>query len=88
MCVLGEELILDGALDHIKLLVMLEVDFTRREVLEKVARWVYEGGTLLSNTRTVNIEGVPVKSFDGIFGIHETSEEVWGHCEYYPEGVS
>ena len=85
--VLGEELILDGALNNVKLLVMLDVNFTRGDVLEKIAQWVYEGGSLLVNTRTVDIEGIPAKSFDKIFGIEETSEEVWGHCEYYPDGV-
>lgn len=86
--VLGEELILDGALKDIKLFVMLEVRYTRKEVLEEIARWVDKGGVILSNTRTVNIEGIPVKTFDDVFGITPESEEVWGHCDYYPTGTS
>ena len=67
---LGEELILDGALKDLKLLIMLDVNFTREEVLKALAEWVYQGGTILVNTRTVNIEGVPVKCFDDIFWDH------------------
>ncbi|MGE5549487.1 MAG: family 14 glycosylhydrolase [Bacteroidota bacterium] len=85
--VLGEELILDGALRGAKLLIMLEARYTREEVLEEIARWVKRGGTVLSNARTVNIEGVPVKRFDEVFGFGSGAEEVWGHCDYHPTGV-
>jgi Beta-galactosidase len=80
--VVSEQLILDGALDRYSLLIMLDAGITRESVLNEIARWAQSGGTVLSNRRTMNIEGDPVGAFDRVFGFDSGSEEVWGHCEY------
>ena len=83
----SEQMIMDGVLDGFNLLIIMEVGFTDESVLEKIAAWAGNGGTVLSDKRTLNIEGEAVPGYDGIFGIVDGSEEVWGHSEYYPCGI-
>ncbi|CAN5504184.1 hypothetical protein BH10PLA1_BH10PLA1_16490 [soil metagenome] len=77
---ISEELILDGILSRFKCLVMTNVSSTRAAVLERIADWVQTaGGTLITTTRTCDIELNTVPAFDALFGITPESEEAWGH---------
>lgn len=76
----SEELILDGALERRRCLVMIGAESTRREVLEHIAAWVRtQGGLLLAVGRCLDLELEPVPAFDALFGIVPDSEEAWGH---------
>jgi len=76
----SEEMVLDGALDSRRCLVMVGVDCTRREVLERIAEWLRaKGGLLLALGRCRDVELEPVPTFDALFGIVPESEEAWGH---------
>ncbi|GHU79302.1 hypothetical protein FACS1894191_1810 [Clostridia bacterium] len=81
---LGESLILDGALDKVNVLVMIGASFTRREVLEKIAQWVHDGGVLLTDLRTTDIEGDYVPAYDDALGFKKDSECCTDHTVYYP----
>ncbi|HEX2952024.1 MAG TPA: beta-galactosidase [Armatimonadota bacterium] len=79
---LSEQMILDGALRDFSCLVMLNVESTRRSVLEIIADWVnQQAGTVLTNGRVMDIELTPCAEFDALFGILPTSEEThgWAH---------
>lgn len=82
---LSETLVLDDALDRCSVLVMLGVSFTRREVLEKIARWVERGGVLLTDGRVTDLEGDPVPEFDRALGFTEESQLCGGITTFYPE---
>jgi hypothetical protein len=76
----SEEMVLDGALEQRRCLVMIGAESTRREVLVRIAAWVREmGGLLLAAGRCRDIELEPVPEFDALFGITPDSEEGWGH---------
>jgi hypothetical protein len=75
----GEEMILDGALDRFNCLIMIGAETARRSVLERIADWVTKrGGLLLSVGRVRDIELEPVPSLDACFGILPDSEDAWG----------
>lgn len=77
---ISEQMILDGALDQFRFLVMMGVSTTRRTVLEQIAAWVEQGeGELFSVGRCCDLELEPVAAFDAVFGITPNSEEAWGH---------
>lgn len=82
---LSETLILDGALERCNVLIMLDVAFTRREVLEKIADWVKRGGVVLTNNRITDIEGDPVWPFDNALGFVEESQLCGGITRFYPQ---
>jgi hypothetical protein len=48
---MGEQMILDGALDRYKALVFLNGNVTERSVIEKIDAWMRNGGTVLFPTR-------------------------------------
>lgn len=79
--VADERMILDGALEGTRLLVMLDAGCARAEALHKIADWVAGGGVLLCNRHVLNTELDPDPAFDAVFGI-EGAEEAWGHTEY------
>ena len=77
---ISEQMIVDGCLDRYRFLVMMGATTTRREVLERMAKWVVEsGGLLLSVGRCRDLELEPVAAFDALFGLGPDSEEAWGH---------
>jgi hypothetical protein len=78
---INESMILDGALDHFKLLVNILPAFTDRRVLESILKWVCQGGVILSAGRLLDRELEPVFEFDELFGILPTSEETTGQVE-------
>ncbi|NLG24257.1 MAG: family 14 glycosylhydrolase, partial [Clostridiales bacterium] len=81
---LGETLVMDGALDRVNVLVMLGAQFTRRSVLEKIADWVANGGVLITDRRTADIEGEPVEAFDRALGFGPSSQFCGGLTTFYP----
>ncbi len=82
---ISEEMILDGALERFRCLVMIGAETSRRSALEAVARWVSEsGGLLLSVGRTRDEELRPVAELDACFGILPGSEEACGIAEHHP----
>lgn len=79
----SEEMILDGALDRFRCLVMIGAETARRPALEAVARWVAEqGGLLLSVGRTLDVELEAVPELDACFGILPDSEFATGISEH------
>lgn len=80
----SEEMILDGALDRFRCLVMIGAETARRSALEAIAAWVTErGGLLLSVGRTRDVELEPVEALDACFGIGPASEEAWGIADHH-----
>jgi hypothetical protein len=77
----NEEMILDGALQRHKLLVIALPAFSDRRVLLKIVEWVQAGGVVVSAGRLLDRELEPVEAFDALFGILPTSEETTGHVE-------
>lgn len=76
----NEDMILDGALDGFRALIMIGASSTRGPVLERIARWVTrQGGRLLSVGLCRDLELKPVPDFDAVFGIGSAAEEAWGH---------
>jgi hypothetical protein len=80
----GETLILDGALERVNVLIMLGVNYTRRDALEKIAGWVRAGGVLLTDKRTEDIEGETVPLFDEALGFTKESQFCGGITRFYP----
>ncbi len=76
----NEEMILDGALERYRLLVIPLPGFTSRAVLERIAHWVQAGGVLLQAGLLTDLELARVAEYDQLFGILPTSEETWGHA--------
>ncbi|WP_312370414.1 family 14 glycosylhydrolase [Lachnoclostridium sp.] len=76
----NEEMILDGALNSYRLLVISISGFTSKEVLKKIAAWVNEGGVLVAAGNMSDIDLMEVLEYNALFGITRESEEVAGHC--------
>ncbi|MFA4945505.1 MAG: family 14 glycosylhydrolase [Lentisphaeria bacterium] len=77
---ISEEMILDGALDGFRALVLIGAATARGPVLERIAQWVArQGGRLLAVGLCRDLELAPVPDFDALFGIGPASEEAWGH---------
>lgn len=73
--VISETLIEDGILENLKVLIMLGAKYTRKSVLEKIALWVKNGGTLITDERCTDIEGDFVSEFDTMLGF--TAESIY-----------
>lgn len=82
--VVSETLIEDGILDKIKVLIMLGTEYTRGNVLEKIAQWVKNGGTLITDMRCTDIEGDFVPAFDEALGFTENSIYYGGITDFEP----
>ncbi len=82
--VVSETLIEDGILDNIKVLIMLGAEYTRANVLEKIALWVKNGGTLITDTRCTDIEGDFVPGFDKALGFTDQSIYYGGITDFIP----
>jgi len=53
----SEQMILDGALDRYKVLVFLWGDTTEKAVLDRIAKWVEGGGTVITGLTLRTVEG-------------------------------
>jgi len=53
----SEQMILDGALDRYKVLVFLWGNTTEKPVLDRIAQWVENGGTVITGRRLHTVEG-------------------------------
>lgn len=82
--IINETLIEDGILDETKVLIMLGAEFTRKTVLEKIAEWAKNGGVLITDERTTDIEGEYVPAFDEALGFTPESVYEGGITDYYP----
>jgi hypothetical protein len=81
----NEHMILDGALDRHKLLVIPIAGFTRPEVLLRIADWVRDGGVVLSTGLTRDLELEPVAEYDALFGVLPDSENAAGISSHFPD---
>lgn len=79
----NEQMILDGALENYKLLIIPLACFSKSEVLKKIAAWVKSGGVVFTAGQVTNLELENVPEFDIIFGITPLSEEAIGHNIQY-----
>lgn len=79
----NEELILDGALERHRLLVIPLPGFTARPALEAIACWVQAGGVVLQAGLLTDLELERVAVYDELFGILPDSEEAWGIATQY-----
>ncbi|MCQ2462286.1 MAG: family 14 glycosylhydrolase [Clostridia bacterium] len=82
--VISETLVEDGILDGIKVLIMLGVKYTRAGVLKKIAEWVKNGGTLITDERCTDIEGEFVAEFDEALGFTSDSLYYGGITDFKP----
>ena len=82
--IVSETLIEDGILDKIKVLIMLGAKYTRKSTLVKIAEWVRNGGVLITDERTCDIEGDFVPEFDEALGFTPDSIYEGGITEFYP----
>lgn len=80
---INDDMILDGALDRVKLLVAPVAGFTRRAVLQRIAAWVRAGGTLLSTMLTTDLELDAAPEYAELFGILPTSEHAAGISRHH-----
>ena len=81
--IISETQIEDGALDKISVFIMLGAKYTRASTLEIIARWVENGGILITDERTTDIEGEYVPAFDKALGFTENSIYEGGITRYY-----
>ena len=80
--VICETMILDGALDKLDTLYILDADWTRREVIDEIVKWAKsKGKQIFANGILKDIELGEVPEFKELFGINEGSEECHGHIE-------
>ena len=78
----NERMILDGALDRYKLLIVPINGFTDRAVLLRIADYVKAGGVVFAIGRMVDSELVPVPEYDELFGITSDSDIGSGGAHY------
>ena len=83
--VISETMIEDGILDNIKVLIMLGAQYTRKNVLVKIAEWIKNGGVLITDERCTDIEGDYVPEFDKALGFTENSIYCGGITEVIPD---
>ncbi len=85
----SDTMILDGALERFKLLVIPIDAFARREVLAAIAAWTRRGGVVFALGELHDIELESVPEYDAIFGILPESDRYSGltghHAEPHPE---
>jgi hypothetical protein len=81
----NEEMILDGALSRHKLLLLPIPAFTSRAVLDKITRWVQDGGVVFQNGLMRDHELERLTAYDELFGILPDSEEAWGIAQQYTQ---
>ena len=78
--VICETMILDGALDKLDTLYILDAEYTRREVIDKIVKWAKTNGKqIFANGVLKDIELEEVPEFNELFGINPDSEECHGH---------
>ncbi|MBQ0105550.1 MAG: hypothetical protein KBT47_05900, partial [Armatimonadetes bacterium] len=78
--VICETMILDGALDNLDTLVIMDAEWTDREIIDKIVAWAKtRGKQLVANCilKDINLNEVP--EFNALFGINENSELCHGH---------
>lgn len=85
----NENMIADGALADVKTLIIPCSVYTRRDTLDKICRWVEEGGVLFTAGRVTDLELEPVEKFDKMLGFTEKSDYCQGHTSYeIPQDIS
>lgn len=78
----NENMIADGVLDCVKTLIIPCAVYTRKDVLEKICKWVENGGILLTAGRVTDLELEPVKEFNEMLGFTSESDLCEGHTQY------
>ncbi|MBP5453819.1 MAG: hypothetical protein J6Y09_04285, partial [Lachnospiraceae bacterium] len=82
--VICETMILDGALDKLDTLYIMDAEFTRREVIEKIVAWAKtKGKQIFANGLLRDIELEDVPDFNELFGINKDTEECHGHMDTF-----
>ncbi|MCL2461616.1 MAG: beta-galactosidase [Defluviitaleaceae bacterium] len=75
----SDYMVLDGALERYKLLIMPLEAFSRREALLKIRDWVLKGGVVFAVGQMFDLELERVAEYDDLFGILPDSEKTTGH---------
>ena len=84
----NENMIMDGALDNVKLLIIPCEIYTRKDVLDKIREWVENGGILLTAGKVTNLELENDIEFDKMLGFTDESDYCEGGANYkIPEDV-
>ncbi|MBQ7257511.1 MAG: beta-galactosidase [Abditibacteriota bacterium] len=82
--VICETMILDGALDKLDTLYIMDAEFTRKEVIEKIVDWAKtKGKQIFANGLLKDIELEEVPEFNELFGINKDTEECRGHVDTF-----
>jgi len=74
---LDENMINDKALKNYRILFVFEGNVARKETIENIRSWVYEGGILVSSQILKDIDGED-RLFRELVGISDKSEEIIG----------
>jgi hypothetical protein len=84
----NENMIMDGALEDKSLLILPCETFTRKDVLDKIREWVYNGGILVAVGKVTDLELENDKEFDQMLGFTDESDFCEGGAYYrIPEDV-
>lgn len=84
----NENMIMDGALESLSLLVIPCAIYTRKDVLDKIREWVESGGILVAVGKVTNLELEDDKEFDKMLGFTDDTDYCEGGARYQiPEDV-
>ncbi|MCL2352555.1 MAG: beta-galactosidase [Firmicutes bacterium] len=75
----SDYMVLDGALERFRLLIMPAEAFSRKKVLLKIRGWVLGGGVVFAVGQMFGLELERVPEYDELFGILPGSEKTTGH---------
>lgn len=70
----NENMIMDGGLDNISLLILPCDIYTRKDVLDKIRNWVENGGILVTAGKVTNLELEDDKEFDQMLGFTDETD--------------
>ena len=78
----NDNMVADGILDNVKVLIIPCEVFTKSETTEKICAWVKNGGILFTAGRIKDLELEPIKEFDEMIGLTEESDFCEGLARY------
>ena len=75
-----ERMVMDGAMDKYPMMVVFATDLARREVIERISKWVENGGILISINSQVADWNRDARPWNRLIGLPDDYEETVGIC--------